>query len=113
MKLFKRDNSQGSGKTSASGIQKPVAAIRSGWITEKAGDLKKFNQYVFLADKTANKPQVKAAVEEKYKVKVTSVRIIRKEMRAKRRGSQYGRKTEIKKAIVTLAPGNSIDIMPS
>src|SRR5437016_5121936 len=78
------------------------ASIQSAWITEKAGDLGKLRQYVFLAALRATKPEIKSAVEEKYKVKVTAVRMNRMPGKAKRRGAQMGKAREFKKAIVTV-----------
>ncbi len=79
-------------------------------ITEKSlGQLQPANQYVFEVDMRANKLQVKKAVETAFGVRVEKVRIMR--MPAKR--GRYGRRTVVKrpmwkKAIVTLAPGDTI-----
>ena len=68
-------------------------------------------EYAFRVDPAATKPQIKAAVEELFKVTVTGVRTM--VVRAKRRtyGRHQGRRPAWKKAIVTLAPGHKIDLV--
>jgi len=79
-------------------------------ITEKATLLSENNAVVFKVAGGATKPQIKDAVEALYDVKVTGVNTIVQKGKTKRwRGKPYKR-TDIKKAVVTLAEGQSIDI---
>jgi large subunit ribosomal protein L23 len=79
-------------------------------ITEKSYALNTLNQYVFVVSKTATKKSVKRAVEEAYAVQVEKVRIVR--LPAKRRlfGKSIGVKSAIKKAIVSVTKGQSIEL---
>ena len=65
--------------------------------------------YTFRVTKTANKQLLKKAVEDRYDVKVVSVRIINTRAKEVRRGKITGHKPGYKKAIVTLLPGNTIE----
>jgi len=58
----------------------------------------------------ATKPEIKAAVEDLFKVKVKAVNTIRQQGKTKRWRGQPGRRADFKKAIVTLVEGNSIDV---
>ena len=89
-------------------IQKPV-------VTEKSTSLKEdFNRYVFRVEVKANKRQIKKAVEELFEVKVKDVRtaVIRgkRSVVMNRRGRFEGYRPNWKKAYVTLAEGDNIDI---
>ncbi|WP_118856443.1 50S ribosomal protein L23 [Sphingomonas mesophila] len=79
-------------------------------ITEKTTLLSENNAVVFKVAGTASKPEIKAAVEALFNVKVTGVNTMVTKGKSKRwKGKPYQRSDE-KKAIVTLAEGNSIDI---
>ncbi len=79
-------------------------------ITEKATLLSEFNAVVFRVANSATKPEIKAAVESLFKVKVTGVNTITQKGKTKRwKGKPYTR-SDFKKAIVTLAEGQSIDV---
>ena len=79
-------------------------------ITEKATLLSEHNAVVFKVADKATKPEIKAAVEALFSVKVTGVNTIVVKGKTKRwRGKEY-RRSDVKKAIVTLAEGQSIDI---
>ncbi|MFC3100735.1 50S ribosomal protein L23 [Altererythrobacter lauratis] len=79
-------------------------------ITEKATLLSENNAVVFKVAPTASKPQIKEAVEALYDVKVTGVNTIVQKGKSKRwKGKPYKR-SDIKKAVVTLAEGQMIDI---
>ncbi|KLI63537.1 50S ribosomal protein L23 [Aurantiacibacter marinus] len=79
-------------------------------ITEKATLLSEHNAVVFKVANTSTKPQIKAAVEALFDVKVTNVNTILTKGKSKRwKGKPYKR-SDFKKAIVTLAEGQSIDI---
>jgi large subunit ribosomal protein L23 len=80
-------------------------------VTEKTSDLTgTHNQYVFEVHKTANKIEIRKAVEMVFGVRVDGVRtqVVRGNLR--RVGSYYGRKPSWKKAVVTLHPDDSIDL---
>ncbi|MEL1250718.1 50S ribosomal protein L23 [Aurantiacibacter gilvus] len=84
--------------------------IRAPHITEKATLLSEHNAVVFKVANDATKPQIKEAVEALYGVKVTGVNTIVVKGKTKRwKGKPYKR-TDQKKAIVTLAEGQQIDI---
>jgi large subunit ribosomal protein L23 len=79
-------------------------------ITEKSTMLSENNSVVFKVAGTASKPEIKAAVEALFNVKVTGVNTIVSKGKTKRwKGAPYKR-SDFKKAIVTLAEGQSIDI---
>ena len=85
----------------------PLALIQPR-ISEKAGNLAKLNKYVFLIKKNSNKIEVKKAVEHKYKVRVTQVNIINTMGKTKISGRTKGKRSDFKKAVVTLKSGDSI-----
>ena len=79
-------------------------------ITEKSTMLSEFNAVVFKVANTASKPEIKAAVEALFNVTVTNVNTILTKGKTKQwKGTPY-RRSDSKKAIVTLAEGQSIDI---
>ena len=80
-------------------------------ITEKATLLKDAaNQYVFRVPRSANKLDIRRAIEVLFKVKVIGLQTLNMRSRRKRLGRFEGRTAAWKKAIVTLAPGQSIDV---
>lgn len=79
-------------------------------ITEKATLLSDLNKIVFKVPLSATKKDVKAAIEALFKVKVTSVNTILVKGKTKRFKGVAGKRSDIKKAIVTLAAGQSIDV---
>jgi large subunit ribosomal protein L23 len=84
--------------------------ILSPHITEKSTQLSEHNAVVFKVADAATKPQIKAAVEALFDVKVTGVNTLVVKGKTKRwRGREY-RRSDVKKAIVTLAEGQSIDV---
>jgi len=79
-------------------------------ITEKATLVSEHNAVVFKVAGDATKPEIKAAVEALWKVKVTGVNtIVQKGKTKKWKGAPYKR-SDVKKAIVTLADGDQIDV---
>jgi large subunit ribosomal protein L23 len=85
-------------------------AIVAPVITEKATLASESNQFVFKVARNATKPQIKAAIEKLFDVKVTAVNtLLRKGKRKTFRGVR-GRQQDMKKAIVTLADGYRIDM---
>ena len=92
----------------------PVArhydAILSPVITEKATLLSEQNKVVFRVAKDATKDEIAAAVEALFKVHVTKVNTLVVKGKTKRFRGRPGRRSDVKKAVVTLAVGQSIDI---
>lgn len=84
--------------------------ILSPVITEKATMLSEANQVVFKVARTATKPQIKKAVETLFDVKVEAVNTLIRMGKEKRFRNTIGRQSDFKKAIVTLAEGQSIDV---
>ncbi len=89
--------------------------IRRPILTEKMTALGERRQYAFDVDVDANKIEIARAVEKRFSVKVTSVRTIRCKGKSKthftRKGRFEGNRPSWKKAIVTLAEGNAIEII--
>lgn len=79
-------------------------------ITEKATMGSEFGQVTFKVPLTATKPEIKAAVEGIFGVQVTAVNTLRSKGKVKRFRGMLGRRSDTKKAIVTLAEGQSIDV---
>lgn len=84
--------------------------VRTPVITEKATALSEKNQVVFRVAMSASKPQIKAAVEGLFKVKVTGVNTLVQKGKAKRFRGRPGVRSDVKKAYVQLAEGQSIDL---
>jgi large subunit ribosomal protein L23 len=84
--------------------------IRAPVITEKATMGSEHNQVTFKVPLEASKPEIKAAVEGVFGVKVTAVNTIVSKGKVKRFRGQLGKRSDVKKAIVTLAEGQSIDV---
>ncbi|MGH7036745.1 MAG: 50S ribosomal protein L23 [Stellaceae bacterium] len=84
--------------------------ILSPVITEKATNITEHNQVVFRVPLGATKREVKAAVEGLFNVKVEAVNTIRVMGKVKRTRGRLGRRSDYKKAIVTLKEGARIDI---
>ena len=79
-------------------------------VTEKSTQQSEFNKMVFSVPVDANKLEVKSSIEKIYSVKVLSVNTILLKGKVKRFKGVLGRRSNTKKAIVTLAPGNTIDL---
>lgn len=84
-------------------IVKPV-------ITEETVSMMEENKYVFRVSLTANKIEIKQAVEEIFKVKVVEVRTLRVKGKTKRVGRYEGKTSNWKKAIVKLVDGDHIEV---
>lgn len=86
--------------------------IKTVRLTEKGNLLtQKFNKYTLVADRRANAPQIKRAVEELFKVKVLRVNTLNVRGKARRQGTKLaGRTSDWKKAIVTLKDGDKIEL---
>jgi len=87
--------------------------IRAPVITEKATILSEKNQYVLRVSLDATKPQIKEAVETLFSVKVLAVNTIVRKGKTKRVRGRPGRRSDVKNAIVRLAPDQAIDFTTS
>ena len=99
---MRRLNKKVSDERAFSIIQKPL-------MTEKSTNLNQFNQYSFVVSKDSNVIEIKAAVEKIFKVKVTKVNTSILRGKVKSFKGNLGYRKDTKKAIVTLAEGNTID----
>jgi large subunit ribosomal protein L23 len=83
-------------------------------ISEKSYGLLDENKYTFIVHPDANKTQIKIAVEQVFNVKVLGVNTLNRQGKRKRfrtrAGSGYGRRKNTKRAVVSLAPGDRIEI---
>lgn len=80
-------------------------------VTEKTTDqMERENAYTFVVDRDANKIEIRQAVEAEFPVKVTGVRTMRYAGKQRRVGRQIGRRAAWKKAVVTLRPGDTIEL---
>jgi large subunit ribosomal protein L23 len=86
------------------------SAILSPVITEKSTKLSEHNQVVFRVPGTATKPEIKKAVEALFKVKVKSVNTLVTKGKKKMFRGRPGVRSDVKKAVVTLQEGSSIDV---
>ncbi len=84
--------------------------IKAPVITEKSAVEAENNQYSFFVDCKANKTEIKLAIEKLFNVKVLDVRTINVHPRKKRVGRYVGLTNRKKKAIVKLAPGQTIEL---
>ena len=84
--------------------------LRSPVITEKSTLLSEFNQVSFRVPMDASKPEIKAAVENLFKVNVKGVNTLIAKGKTKMFRGRPGKRNDTKKAVVTLAEGQSIDI---
>jgi large subunit ribosomal protein L23 len=90
--------------------QRLYEVIRAPLVTEKSTLASEHSQVVFKVPLNASKPEIKAAVEELFKVKVRAVNTLRQKGKEKRFRGQLGRRPDVKKAYVTLEEGHSIDV---
>jgi large subunit ribosomal protein L23 len=79
-------------------------------VSEKSYGLLDEGKYTFVVSPDANKTQIKQAVEEVFRVKVTGVNTLNRQGKRRRTRFGYGKRTDTKRAIVTLAEGDRIDI---
>jgi len=79
-------------------------------VSEKSYGLLDDNKYTFVVSPDANKTQIKLAVEEVFGVRVISVNTMNRQGKRKRTRFGYGKRPDSKRAIVTLAEGDTIDI---
>ncbi len=86
-------------------IRKPV-------ITEKATKALDLNKYTFEVDHRADKPQIKAAIEALFNVKVIGLNTMNPPRRSRRVGKFSGKRSQVKKVIARLAEGDKIQLFP-
>ncbi len=79
------------------------------YITEKTTSMMADNKYTFIVPLTANKIEIRQAVEQIFKVRVLDVNTLRVLGKTKRMGKHTGKRPDFKKAIVKLAPGERIE----
>ncbi|HUW15787.1 MAG TPA: 50S ribosomal protein L23 [Actinomycetes bacterium] len=79
-------------------------------ISEKSYGLLDENKYTFLVDPEANKTQIKIAVEKVFGVTVTGVNTINRQGKRRRTRTGFGKRKDTKRAIVSVAAGDRIDI---
>ncbi len=90
--------------------EKLYDVIVSPVITEKSTYQSEHNKVVFNVSGTATKPQIKAAVEKLFDVKVTAVNTLNRKGKVKRFRGIRGQQSDVKKAVVTLEDGHAIDV---
>lgn len=89
----------------------PRKVIITGKLTEKGNRLRtNENKYLFVVDKDSNKLEIKKAVEDIFKVKVKKVTTMNQHGKLKKMGRFEGKRSNWKKAIVQLMPGEAIEI---
>ena len=89
--------------------EKAFSIIKKPLMTEKSTNLNQYNQYTFIVSKDSYSNEIKKAIEKIFKVKVTKVNtsIMRGKLKSFKGNSGY--KNDFKKAVITLAEGNTID----
>jgi large subunit ribosomal protein L23 len=96
--------------TKASSKERLMGVLLAPHVSEKSAlAAEKANQIVFRVRRDSTKPEIKAAVELMFEVKVDAVRVVNVAGKAKRFGGRPGRRSDFKKAYVSLAEGQSID----
>ena len=91
-------------------IRDPRDIILAPVVSEKSYSLLDQNTYTFLVKPTANKTEIKIAIEQIFGVKVTSVNTMNRKGKARRTRFGMGKRPDTKRAIVTVAEGDRIDI---
>lgn len=91
-------------------MRDPYAILVKPMVSEKSVMLIEENKYSFVVAREANKIEIKQAVEQLFKVKVLSVTTRNLRGKVKTMGRYRGRRPDTKRAIVTLAEGNKIEI---
>ncbi len=104
-------------KKAAAPVEAPVAVKGNAFgviikplVTEKSAIMQSVNKFSFMVARDAKKSQIKRAVKELYNVDARQINIINVQGRAVRFGRSQGRRSDFKKAIVTLPQGQSITI---
>ena len=95
--------------TKKSGRERLMTVLVAPHVSEKSARGAEAGQYVFRVRTDATKPEIRDAVELMFEVKVDAVRVVNVAGKAKRFGGRPGRRSDWKKAYVSLAEGQSID----
>ena len=98
-----------SNKTNDISDIKSLNIIKKPLLTEKSTNLNQYNQYSFIVNQHSNSNEIKKAIEKIFKVKVTKINTSIMRGKLKSFKGKIGYKKDYKKAIVTLAEGNTID----
>ena len=90
-------------------LEKAMSILKKPITTEKSTNLQQFNQYSFIVSKDSNSNEIKNAIETVFKVKVLKINtsIVRGKMKSFK--GTFGFRKDVKKAIITLKEGNTID----
>lgn len=91
-------------------MQIDIEVIKKPLLSDKTLGLINNNQYSFLVAKKSNKPQIKAAIEKLFNVKIKKVNTMTQPTRQRRIGRFIGTKARFKKAIITLEPNQKIQL---
>ena len=92
-------------------MKDPRLVVKKALITEKGTVLREVrNQYVFEVARDANRIEIKRAVEAIFSVKVRNVQTMQMRGKVKRQGRYVGRRSDWKKAVVTLGPDQKIEL---
>ena len=91
-------------------MKDPRDVIKAPVISEKSYGLLDDNKYTFVVDPRANKTEIKQAVERIFDVKVVKIATQNRSGKFKRRGYVVGKRPDTKRAIVTLAEGDEIEL---
>ncbi len=91
-------------------MKNPFAIVQTLMITERSMEMKDVNKYIFKVATDASKFDIRDAVQSIYEVKVSSVNVMNRAGKIKRVGKSVGKRSNWKKAVVTLSEG-SIDII--
>ena len=90
--------------------ERAYEVLRRPIVTEKSTLGSEHGQVSFEVAINASKPEIKAAVEQLFKVKVRAVNTLRQKGKTKRFRGRMGQRSDVKKAFITLEPGHSIDV---
>ena len=96
-------------KSKSTSEERALSIIHRPLMTEKSTNLNQYNQYSFIVSKDSNVIEIKRAIEKIFKVKVTNVNTSISRGKIKTFKGSSGYRKDLKKAIVTLAEGNTID----
>ena len=90
-------------------LERAFEIIKKPLTTEKSTNLQQYNQYSFVVSKDSNSSEIKFAIEKIFKVKVSKINTSILRGKSKTFKGTFGFRNDIKKAIVTLIEGNTID----
>lgn len=110
VKEIKAEKSSVAKKTNSADKKAVSGILISPIVTEKSAKDEQYGKYVFLVEISASKNEIKKAVESRYGLKPVKVNIVCNDGKIKRYGRFWGQRKDIKKAIVTLPKGKSINV---